>query len=150
MTSRTLCAVDSALRAGAAAGPVMGIETGGPRADLALIDAGRVMAEASHPVLSHGAELPEAAGRLLASAGLALNELRAIAIGIGPGSFTGLRVGLSYAKGLAIGARIQLVGIPSLDALALCGSDSATARPGMTICPILDARKGEVYVSLYA
>ncbi|HLK86697.1 MAG TPA: tRNA (adenosine(37)-N6)-threonylcarbamoyltransferase complex dimerization subunit type 1 TsaB [Candidatus Binataceae bacterium] len=127
----------------------MGIETGGPRADLALIDAGRVMAEASHPVLSHGAELPEAAGRLLASAGLALNELRAIAVGIGPGSFTGLRIGLSYAKGLALATGCALAGIPSLDSLALTAVAEDRTAPGRLICPVLDARKGEVYAALY-
>jgi tRNA threonylcarbamoyladenosine biosynthesis protein TsaB len=58
-------------------------------------------------------------------------------------------VGLSYAKGLAVGANIQIVGISSLDAIALCGSTSPLAQIGVKICPVLDARKGEVYTSLY-
>jgi tRNA threonylcarbamoyladenosine biosynthesis protein TsaB len=150
MTSRTLCTVEAALAAGAQAGPVLGIDTGGPRADLALIVGGRVLAEASHSVASHGAELPEAVAGLLGRAGLAAADLKAIAIGIGPGSFTGLRVGLSYAKGLKLATGCALLGIPSLDTLALTAlaEISATAAPRL-ICPVLDARKGEVYAALY-
>jgi len=128
---------------------VLGIETGGPRADLALVNAGAVLAEASHPVLSHGAELPEAVGRLLAGAGLTPKGVRAIAVGIGPGSFTGLRIGLSYAKGLNLATGCALVGIPSLDSLALAGATAAAAQKGRLVCPVLDARKGEVYAALY-
>ena len=138
------------LAAGAMAGPVLGLETGSATASIGLVSGGRIVASAAHKVASHCADLPTMVDDVLRGAGMEIRDLAAVAIGIGPGSFTGLRVGLSYAKGLAIGARIQLVGIPSLDALALCGSDSIAARPGMTICPILDARKGEVYVSLYA
>jgi tRNA threonylcarbamoyladenosine biosynthesis protein TsaB len=87
---------------------------------------------------------------MLGRAGLATGELKAIAIGIGPGSFTGLCVGLSYAKGLKLGTGCALLGIPSLDTLALTAlaeiSAMATAR---LICPMLDARKGEVYAALY-
>jgi tRNA threonylcarbamoyladenosine biosynthesis protein TsaB len=109
-----------------------------------------VLAEASHAVASHGAELPEAVAGLLEVAGLAVGRLKAIAIGIGPGSFTGLRVGLSYAKGLKLAIGCALLGIPSLDTLALTAlaEISATAAPRL-ICPVLDARKGEVYAALY-
>jgi tRNA threonylcarbamoyladenosine biosynthesis protein TsaB len=109
-----------------------------------------VLAEASHSVASHGAELPEAVAGLLGVAGLAASRLKAIAIGIGPGSFTGLRVGLSYAKGLKLATGCALLGIPSLDTLALTAlaEISATAPPRL-ICPVLDARKGEVYAALY-
>jgi tRNA threonylcarbamoyladenosine biosynthesis protein TsaB len=149
MTSRILCRVEAALAAGAAAGPVLGIDTGGPRADLAVVADGRVLAEASHSVASHGAELPEAVARLLAAAGLTVRELRAIAVGIGPGSFTGLRVGLSYAKGLKLATGCALLGIPSLDTLALTALAESSVAPGRLICPVLDARKGEVYAALY-
>ncbi len=137
------------LTAGAAAGPVMGLETGSASASAGLVSGGRIIATLSREVRSHGADLPVMVDDLLAGAGLRIRDLSAIAIGIGPGSFTGLRIGVSYAKGLATGAHHQIVGIPSLDALALCGSISPMARPGMSICSILDARKGEIYVSLY-
>ena len=149
MTSRTLCTVEAALAAGAEAGPVLGIDTGGPRADLALVAGGQVLAETSHSVASHGAELPEAVARLLGWAGLSTGGLKAIAIGIGPGSFTGLRVGLSYAKGLKLATGCVLLGIPSLDTLALAAAAETSVAPGRLICPVLDARKGEVYAALY-
>jgi len=150
MTSRILCTVDAALAAGAGAGPVLGIETGGPRADLALIAGGRVLAEASHSVASHGAELPWAVGGLLTCAGLTPRELSAVAVGIGPGSFTGLRIGLSYAKGLKLATGCALLGIPSLDTLALTALAEIPAKPDQgLICSVLDARKGEVYAALY-
>ncbi len=109
-----------------------------------------MLAAIAQPVKSHGADLPAAVDELLRAAGIGIRDLSAIAVGTGPGSFTGLRVGLSYAKGIAAGARIRIVGISSLDAIALCGSGTPAARPGTKICPILDARKGEVYTSLYA
>src|ERR1700691_2798272 len=149
MTSRTLCTVEAALVAGAEAGPVLGIDTGGPRADLAVVAGGRVMAEASRSVASHGAELPEAVATLLGLAGLSLREVKAIAIGIGPGLFTGLRVGLSYAKGLTLATGCALLGIASLDTLALAALAESSAGPGRLICPVLDARRGEVYAALY-
>lgn len=149
MTSRVLCTVEAALCAGAAAGPVLGIDTGGPRADLAVVAGGRVLAEASRPVASHGAELPAQVGELLGLAGLSFAGLKGIAVGIGPGSFTGLRVGLSYAKGLVMAAGCALVGVPSLDTLAIAALAETSAPPGCLVCPVLDARKGEVYFALY-
>jgi tRNA threonylcarbamoyladenosine biosynthesis protein TsaB len=108
-----------------------------------------VLAETSHSVASHGAELPEAVAGLLGRAGLSIGELKAIAIGTGPGSFTGLRVGLSYAKGLKLATGCAFLGIPSLDTLALTALAEISATQGRLICPVLDARKGEVYAALY-
>jgi tRNA threonylcarbamoyladenosine biosynthesis protein TsaB len=148
MTYRVLSA-EPLLAAGAKAGVVLGLDTGSAVARMGLVSGGRIVAALARPVKSHGADLPAAVDELLNTAGFGIRELSAIAVGTGPGSFTGLRVGLSYAKGIAAGARIQIVGIPSLDAMALCGFGSSAARPGVKICPILDARKGEVYTSLY-
>jgi tRNA threonylcarbamoyladenosine biosynthesis protein TsaB len=115
-----------------------------------LVLGGRVLAETSHSVASHGAELPEAVAGILRVAGLNAGELKAIAVGIGPGSFTGLRVGLSYSKGLKLATSCALLGIPSLDTLALTAlaEISITPTPRL-VCPVLDARKGEVYAALY-
>jgi tRNA threonylcarbamoyladenosine biosynthesis protein TsaB len=82
--------------------------------------------------------------RLLGDCGFTPGDLEGLAVSIGPGSFTGLRVGLSTAKGLALALGIPLAPVPTLDALA-----SALPFAALPVCPLLDARKGEVYLSLY-
>ncbi|HXD91304.1 MAG TPA: tRNA (adenosine(37)-N6)-threonylcarbamoyltransferase complex dimerization subunit type 1 TsaB [Candidatus Binataceae bacterium] len=146
MTSRVLSA-ERISQAAAAVGPVLGIETGGPVISLGVVNGGRIKASFARELPSHCAGLPIAIDEVLGAAGFRLPDLVGVAIGIGPGSFTGLRVGLSYAKGLARGLGIVIVGVPSLDAIVL--SEPLTPRPGATVCPVLDARRGEVYGALY-
>ena len=98
---------------------------------------------------SHGAALPQAVAQLLDHGELRASGLSGIAVGIGPGSFTGLRIGLSYAKGLAFASGAKIIGVASLDALAASALDAPQARPGLQVCALLDARKGEVYAALY-
>ncbi|MGH7987191.1 MAG: tRNA (adenosine(37)-N6)-threonylcarbamoyltransferase complex dimerization subunit type 1 TsaB [Candidatus Binataceae bacterium] len=144
MTSRVLSA-ESLLKAGAAAGPVLGLDTGAPPLSVGIVADGRIVAAMARTGGSHAAELPGMIGELLASANLTIRELTAIAVALGPGSFTGLRIGLSYAKGLVLGTRCGLVGVPTLDAMALCaGTDG-----NRLVAPVLDARRGEVYGALY-
>jgi tRNA threonylcarbamoyl adenosine modification protein YeaZ len=81
---------------------------------------------------------------VLAEASLRLHDLDGIAVSLGPGSFTGLRVGLGIAKGLCVGAGLPLVGVPTLDCLARPLRD----REGL-IVTARDARRGEVYCALY-
>ena len=73
---------------------------------------------------------------------LEVSQIRAVVVSIGPGSFTGLRVGLATAKGLALGAGIPLVGISSLRVLAASGGEGCVATA-------VDARRGDIYCSLY-
>jgi len=148
MTYRVLSA-EPLLAAGKGAGAVLGLETGTGIASLGLVAQGRIVVSLARPAPSHGADLPALVAELLGLAGLEFRELSAVAVGIGPGSFTGLRIGLSYAKGITMGSGIAIVGVPSLDAMALCAQASAAPRPGLNICPIIDARKGEAYASLY-
>jgi tRNA threonylcarbamoyladenosine biosynthesis protein TsaB len=131
----------------AGAGVVLGIDTGGPLGSFGVVADGRLAASASRSSASHGLELPAAVEELLEVAGFRFSELTAIAVAIGPGSFTGLRVGLSYAKGIAAARRIAIVGVSSLDALALCAGSGLA--DGSSIYPLIDARKGEVYTGLY-
>jgi tRNA threonylcarbamoyladenosine biosynthesis protein TsaB len=148
MISRVLLA-DALLDAGAAAGPVLGLDTGTSNAYLGIVSGGRMLASVAHPAKSHGSDLPESVASLMGEAGLKFDNLAGIAVGIGPGSFTGLRVGLSYVKGIALATRIKVVGVPSLDVIALCAAGEPDTDSGATICPVIDARKGEVYTSLY-
>lgn len=146
MTSRVWL-VERLLADGAAAGPVLGFVAGGPEVNLGLVANGRIQAVLSRASASHCAGLPAAVDELLATAGLRIGDLKGIGVAIGPGSFTGLRVGLSYAKGLARAAGIPLAGIPTLDAMALLAGSDGPSRA--LVCPILDARRGEVYAALY-
>jgi tRNA threonylcarbamoyladenosine biosynthesis protein TsaB len=82
---------------------------------------------------------------VLADAGVAIDDVQAVAVSIGPGSFTGLRIGLALAQGLAFAGGIGCVGVPTLEALAW----SAEAEPGTSVCAAIDARKQEVYAALF-
>ena len=81
---------------------------------------------------------------LLLSSGVALKDLKAVAVARGPGSFTGLRLGLATAKGLCHGLEIPALAVSSLEALA--AQCPVTAFP---ICPIINSRRGEVFAALF-
>ncbi len=149
MTSRVLFRARSLLASAAGLRPILGLDTATPVAALAVIVDGDVAASATTPATSHGASLADAVEALLRRAGLRIPDLGAVAIGLGPGSYTGLRVGLSYAKGLAAASGCGLVGVPSLDAAALAVVEREGPAPGTLICPLVDARRGEVYAALY-
>jgi tRNA threonylcarbamoyladenosine biosynthesis protein TsaB len=102
----------------AGVGPVLAIDTATSRTVVAVERADTSLAEASWPAgQRHGEELLAGLDRLLAAEGLALASIRAIVVGTGPGGFTGLRVGLATAKGLAHALAIPIVGIPTSAAL---------------------------------
>lgn len=85
--------------------------------------------------------------RALNFAGIGVKALTGIAVSKGPGSYTGLRIGVSVAKGLAFSHNISLIGIPSLDALAMRALPEAQA--GDTIVTAFNSRRNEVYLGLY-
>jgi tRNA threonylcarbamoyladenosine biosynthesis protein TsaB len=97
-----------------------------------------------HP--GHATRLLSLAGELLGEAGLRWGELERIAVGVGPGTFTGLRVGLATARGLAQSLNSELVGVSSLRALAY----GALATPAQErVLAVIDARRGEVFAAAY-
>ena len=124
---------------------ILAIDTATWNCSVALVRDGVVLAERAERTSSnHAGTLPRLVGETLAAAGARLERDDAIAVTIGPGSFTGLRIALSFAKGLAFAGGYRLVGVPTLDALAVV----APAAPGR-LCAVLDARKREVYAALY-
>jgi tRNA threonylcarbamoyladenosine biosynthesis protein TsaB len=134
---------------------ILGIDTATARASVALaenaklvgeeISAGSPSGNAGAPDRgNHAQTLLPSIDRLFQRSGVALSDVAAFAVAIGPGSFTGLRIGLSTVKGLAYGSEVPVVGIPTLEAVAA----RVTDREGF-ICPFLDARKKEVYAALF-
>jgi tRNA threonylcarbamoyladenosine biosynthesis protein TsaB len=93
---------------------------------------------------THNQRLLPGIERILTDAGWSLGDLDGFAVSLGPGSFTGLRIGLSIVKGLAWVTNKPLAGVPTLDALA-----ANVSFVPYKICPILDARKGEIYTAIY-
>jgi tRNA threonylcarbamoyladenosine biosynthesis protein TsaB len=125
---------------------ILAIETATPAQSVALLDDDRLLAEASYDARgSRGGLLLPTVDHLLREAGVAAKDLDAVAVSIGPGSFTGLRVGLATAKGLALGTGAAVLGVSTLEALA------AGYEPAMeiTICALLDAYRAEVYVAVF-
>lgn len=99
-----------------------------------------------HP--GHATRLLDLSRELLDGASISWAELERIAVGLGPGTFTGLRVGISTARGLAQSLAIDLVGVSSLQALAHSAL-SAQRKADDTILAVIDARRGEVFVAAY-
>jgi tRNA threonylcarbamoyladenosine biosynthesis protein TsaB len=124
---------------------VLGIETSTTQGGVAIINGDRLLCECVLNVeITHSERLLPAIDRALADARISLESLGGIAAAIGPGSFTGLRIGLSTVKGLAYATGVPVVGVPTLEALAW---NLPAAR--WQVCAVLDARKQEVYAALF-
>jgi tRNA threonylcarbamoyladenosine biosynthesis protein TsaB len=134
---------------------LLGIDTATATAGIAIVDQdGRVLAETRHATAGRGADLLVAIDQVCRDAAVAPAELTAVAIGAGPGSFTGLRIGMATAKGIAFAARRPLWAVSSLAALAadareeLAGQLLLVHADGV-ICAALDARRGELFAGCY-
>ncbi len=124
---------------------VLAIETATPICSVALLDESRLIAERTlDSGTTHAERLALMIESVLKDGDISAGDLNGIAISIGPGSFTGLRIGLSVAKGLCFGCGCPLVAVSTLDALAWRVPFSS-----YHVCPTLDARKKEVYACLY-
>lgn len=125
---------------------VLGVETATGQGGVAVVGPEGLLAEVTLSVTAGYAErLLPALEQLLAVADIRPETLDGYAISIGPGSFTGLRIGLATVKGLALATGKPLAAVPTLEALA--ATLPFCAHP---VCPILDARKGGVYCALFA
>lgn len=124
---------------------VAGIETTGAVGSVALLRGDRVLGEeALGEGTTHGVALHPALERLLAAAGLAPKDLGLVVAGTGPGSFTGMRVGVGAARSLAFAVGCSVAGVPSFDALAAGAPPDAPA-----VAAVRDARREEAYFALY-
>ena len=127
------------------------LDTSTPTARVALLDGdAQVRFTAEVTADRHAGHLMPLCAQALQAAGVAPADLAGIACGGGPGSFTGLRIGLAAAKGLALPTGVPLYVVSSLEALALDILGAGDAPAAATAVPCLDAGKGEVYVGAYA
>jgi tRNA threonylcarbamoyladenosine biosynthesis protein TsaB len=124
---------------------VLAVDTSSLVGTVALCSDGVLLAEWSTQVrASHGETLLPHVARVLEAAGVPLAEVDLIAVGLGPGSFTGVRIGLATAKGLALAERMPIVGVTSLAVLA-----RGVILPGTLVIAAVDAYKDEVYAAAY-
>jgi len=124
---------------------ILSIETSSSVVALALCRDGQITAERSETSDSVYAErLPEWIAQTLEATRTDMEHIDGFAVSIGPGSYTGLRIGLSVAKGLAYATGKPLVAVPTLDAVAY-----TTGCAQFPVCALLDARRGQVYAAEY-
>jgi tRNA threonylcarbamoyladenosine biosynthesis protein TsaB len=142
---------------------VLGLDTSTLTSGIAIVEgdggdagqAGRVLAEGRHDARARHADLLVAVDEVCRRAGVAPARLDAVAVGAGPGSFTGLRIGMATAKGIAFAAGRPLWIVSSLaalahDAAAAAAADAADpAAPAPVIAAVLDARRGEVFAGCF-
>lgn len=127
--------------------PLLAIETSGKSLGVALrTESGLAFEENVQAGAVHGKSLAPLIRKALASQRLKPAQLGAVAVSLGPGSWTGLRIGLSAAKALAWGANIPLIGVPSFDALAL---DAARHSPNHARLVLRDARSEGFFLALF-
>ena len=129
---------------------VLGIETATAVCAAAIAVDGAVAAEESvEQDRVHAEKLLGIIGDAMASAAASLDDIDGVAVSIGPGSFTGLRIGLSVAKGIVYGRGLKLLAVPTLEGLAHAAVTSGVARPGTDVLAAIDARRDDVYCQLF-
>jgi len=124
---------------------ILALESATLAGGAALLDGDHLVGESTQSIaLMHSERMMAVVDRLMTDCGWSPKELEGLAVSIGPGSFTGLRVGIATIKGLALALGLPVAAVPTLDALA-----ATLPFADAPVCALLDARKGEVYCSLY-
>jgi len=125
---------------------ILALDTATSACTVAVVDADRVLAELTLEVpRAHSTRLMPLIAQAVGESGLAKTDLDALAVGIGPGSFTGLRIGLSTVKGLALALGKPCIGVGTLAAMAY----GTGAQIGLVV-PMLDAKRSEIFAGVYA
>jgi len=133
---------------------ILCLETATNLCSVALCDsAGVISLRESNESKSHASQLTVFIEEIFRDNGIRAQDLKAVAVSKGPGSYTGLRIGVSVAKGIAYGASIPLIGIETTYSMFWGINKSININPGSEtgslFCPMLDARRMEVYYALY-
>ena len=127
---------------------ILAIDTASEQCSVALLCNGQLNQAAIQQAGGHSQAVLGLVESLLVEVGITLDELDMLACDIGPGSFTGLRVGLGVAQGLAYGSSLPVVAVDSLTALAWAGAATHPEHQRVFL-PMIDARMGEIYWALY-
>ena len=123
----------------------LAFETSAKAASVALVENGKLLAESyQNTGLTHSQTLMVMAEDTLKTAGKTVGDVTAVAVAEGPGSFTGVRIGVAAAKGFAWGRELPCYGVSTLEAMAV----SLGAWQGY-VCPVMDARRSQVYNALF-
>lgn len=124
------------------------IDTSTAEMSIALMEGNTLLAERNETVdRNHSNKLIPAIHELISSQGISMKDIEGIAVGRGPGSYTGVRIGVTAAKTFAWSLRIPLIGVSSLEALAYGAADRKSDKHW--IIPMMDARRSQVYTGLY-
>jgi tRNA threonylcarbamoyladenosine biosynthesis protein TsaB len=125
---------------------VLGIETSSLIGNIAVCDGNRVVARKTYGKnFSHGKEIVSSLESIFNEIKWEPNDIDLIAVSIGPGSYTGLRIGVTCAKTLAYGLGKPVIDVPTLDVLA----ENVKDNNAKTICPVIDAKRKSVYACIY-
>lgn len=128
----------------------LGLSTSTPFGSVAVVRGAEVLAAESYEgLMQHAERLLSTVDAALAAAGVGRADIELLACDVGPGSFTGVRVAVASAKGMALGLGVPLVGVRSLEAMAFEARAAAGVDPDATLVPVLDAKKGEVYAAAF-
>ena len=133
---------------------ILNLETSTNICSIALSKDGMIIYDHTEEGNEKGSQASEKLGTMVDEAMKALEERRlkldAVAVSSGPGSYTGLRIGTSMAKGIAYGSDARLIAVPTLELLCVAPLlSSVTSDLSPLLCPMLDARRMEVYAALY-
>jgi tRNA threonylcarbamoyladenosine biosynthesis protein TsaB len=129
---------------------IINIDTATATAHISIAQDGKLLqALQNESQKDHGAVVQTAIQQLLKTAALSFADIDAIAVTAGPGSYTGLRVGLASAKGLCYALHKPLLTLNTLEVLTTAAKKSPNSQPDFLYCPMIDARRMEVFTALY-
>ncbi len=129
---------------------ILNIETATPICSVAISEGDTVLAfQETHEHNSHSAKLSLFIQRCLEDAGMGMDDLDAVAVSSGPGSYTGLRIGYSTAKGICYALDKPLIVVDTLKSIAFAAKKDPLYGEDFLLCPMIDARRMEVYMAIF-